>query len=1066
MAGRVEAVKTEERISLQARSLWGKSDGAMGRGWLPLYVHLLDAFGVAERLWDEWVPDGTREVVARALGGDAAGARSMFCLLAGLHDIGKATPSFQVKPCGYVPGEGEVSLAWKPRKAGLPLREDLGSKPTHAVAGQAILEDYLHKAWGWGFDEARALAAVVGGHHGKPPAQVDVRSAHADCAWEMGTHESYGSAWTVVQRELMELVLRRCGFDTGAALEPRLLPAQAASILTGLVIMADWIASNQNLFSLIPLTGDWDEDVCDPDWEPFYETRPLDIDGAIQWEEMARRGSRAWERLGLLPSWRPVWEPADADELFRTQFALPEGARLRPMQRAAVEIARTVDSPGLMVVEAPMGEGKTEAALAAAEILARRTGRGGICVALPTMATTDAMFGRVRAWLERLPHEEDRADRSVYLAHGKAQLNEEFQGIVRASFNMRPGSVGEASGKERLEALKTGRIPETDEGVVVSEWFQGRKKGVLANFLVCTVDQVLMSALGMKHLALRQLALVNKVVIVDECHAYDEYMQRYLKRALEWLGSMRSPVVLLSATLPTELRDDLVGAYQNGWRASCPGFDGSDGRHRPLRVAARRRRGGAVRAVEEGAVFLEAAANADGLAQSEPYPLLTYTSGAKVLRAAPEPSGRALNVSIGMAPDGDDELARFLREALLGGGCAGVVCDTVTRAQRLACVLAETFPSDQVVLAHSRFTDIDRMGNEELLRRLLGPRATRENGGRPERMVVVGTQVLEQSLDIDFDVMVTDIAPVDLVMQRVGRLHRHTRGAGESQRPTGLRTARCYVRGVEGWDGGVPRIARGIERVYPRATLLEALAVLGLTDGASEGVLELPSDIARLVRRAYAKEVREHIPVAWQEDYDGAVVKRDEERCQKYRRAGACLIPSVADMVRDGGCLVDWYTLRSIAGTPAAVGDEDRGQRAVRDTQETVEVLLFELRDGRVYLLPWIGDENHGVARGAEVPIDGVPSAAVARVAAQSAVRLPLSMCPPERLDGLIGELEDACGRYVGAWQESEWLAGRLALLLEREGGESGAFTTAVYGHRVRYTRACGLEAERLGETA
>ena len=236
--------------------------------------------------------------------------------------------------------------------------------------------------------------------------------------------------------------------------------------------------------------------------------------------------------------------------------------RPRPMQRAAVEVARSVETPGLMIIEAPMGEGKTEAALAAAEILAARTGRGGICVALPTMATTDAMFGRVHRWLERLPHEDGADVRSVFLAHGKARLNEEFQGLARSSGRWVMSAMGEdlrEGGSSTRDKLRN-----PPDSVVVSQWMQGRKKGMLANFVVCTVDQVLMGALEMKHLCLRQLALANKVVVIDECHAYDSYMRCYLNRVLEWLGAMGVPVVLLSATLPAQQRREMLTSYQRG----------------------------------------------------------------------------------------------------------------------------------------------------------------------------------------------------------------------------------------------------------------------------------------------------------------------------------------------------------------------------------------------------------------------------------------------------------------------------------------------------------------------
>lgn len=131
-------------LSDQARSLWGKSDYGVGESWLPLYVHMADSAGIASRLWDSWVPRSTREIVARALDGDEELAQSLFVFLAGVHDIGKATPAFQVKGLSFRQG-GEGSILWKPEHAGLVIRHDLSGRPcpTHPIAGEVLLTKYL-----------------------------------------------------------------------------------------------------------------------------------------------------------------------------------------------------------------------------------------------------------------------------------------------------------------------------------------------------------------------------------------------------------------------------------------------------------------------------------------------------------------------------------------------------------------------------------------------------------------------------------------------------------------------------------------------------------------------------------------------------------------------------------------------------------------------------------------------------------------------------------------------------------------------------------------------------------
>lgn len=304
--------------------------------------------------------------------------------------------------------------------------------------------------------------------------------------------------------------------------------------------MADWIASNsdEDMFPLVRNEPWADED------EDFFFSESGEEDDIQSWSGLRIRADRAWSCVQLPHAWVPEGIPSSCQDLFATRFALPEGAKVRPVQEETVRIARDTRQPGLMVIEAPMGEGKTEAALAAAEILAQRTGRGGVCVALPTMATTDAMFTRVHRWLEALPSCDFDNEKTVWLAHGKAQLNNDFRGIIAAS-HRRFSSVDQDDVKQESSQNRKKKQIDVPPETVVSDWLWGRKKGALANFLVCTVDQVLMSALQMKHVVLRQLAMANKVVIIDECHAYDAYMQEYLKMALEWLGGYRTPVILL-----------------------------------------------------------------------------------------------------------------------------------------------------------------------------------------------------------------------------------------------------------------------------------------------------------------------------------------------------------------------------------------------------------------------------------------------------------------------------------------------------------------------------------------
>ena len=1041
------AIPADLDLDTKTISLWGKTNLLNEDDWLPVFAHLSDSSAVARHLWRDWVPIGTQEIIVRDVG-DSELARKVCMFITGVHDIGKATPVFQSKPLTHAPGMQGLSLQWKPRQAGLrfpdvPLTDT--SYPTHPIAGQRILESYLTQVRHWSRPVAESYACVVGGHHGQPPTRQALCKSDVDV--RLGTAQGYED-WVEIQRELIEFVVKECGLndDDFSQLSEVRLNIYAESVLEGLVIMADWIASNSDdaLFPLVPLNP------------PSYDEETWDRMNSIRTRAgLKTRQERGWHNLGLPPKWQPDHERISIGERFATRFDLPTGANPRPVQVQAVHLAETIQDPGIMVIEAPMGEGKTEAALACAEILAERTGRGGVCVALPTMATTDAMFSRCKSWIDRLPQPQGRSEKSTSLRHGKAALNREFMSMMASARSSATSSVFDEDAPQGFGAKK-GAYPEA----VANDWLRGRKKGVLANFLICTIDQVLMAALQMKHVSLRQLALANKVVIIDECHAYDTYMREYLKRTLEWLGGFHNPVILLSATLPASLRRELVDAYVKGY-ASVLGRSGSQTEQSP-EVAPR------CFASMEAFVDRYSKPHIDTTSaplqpgDKQPsneekdsddlhaYPLITYTSGTTCRTSSVQPSGRAVDIDCHVIDDDLEQLSDLLQDRLAGGGCAAVICDTVDRAQQTAAALTDVFGPDQIRLTHSRFIDRDRMDNEQELRERLGPDATLANGGRPHRLIVVGTQVLEQSLDIDFDLMVTDIAPVDLLLQRMGRLHRHRRGQGENDRPAGLRKAFCYLRGIASWNTDGPVFPDYVDSVYPPASLLEALAVLCLQGDGAHRLLQLPDDIASLVRTAYDSDaVAQLIPKTWQERYRLDAHKRAEKDAEEIDKAQIYLMKDSARLLRQSNTLVDLFT------STVDARSEAKARQAVRDTHDSVEVMLLRRCGDEYALLPWIGGDT--VPCGAPVPVKTVPENRLAQVVLRCAINLPDRIC--HDIDALVNELEIRADDCVDAWHQSPWLDGCLPLVLDEEKSESNRprFIATVHGFCIGYTREDGL---------
>lgn len=969
-----------ERLSSPARAVWAKSDrreGGRSGAWLPQWRHMADSGAVAGRLWDDWLPRQVRRSVAEALPGGAADARLLAVWLATVHDIGKATPAFacQVEDLAAVMHDHGLVM---------PTRRLLAERSAapHGLAGQILLDEWLEARGGFAKEARGQFTVVVGGHHGVPPDAGQVRHlrGRTDLLRTRGASEA---VWRGVQTELLDAAAEACGVrDRLPDWRDVRLPQPVQVLLSATVIVADWIASNSDLFPYFP---------------------------DAQEQTSVERIDAAWRGLELPAPWRAVVPPTESDDHYGTRFALPSGAQVRPVQAAAVELARDMPEPGLLIVEAPMGEGKTEAALAVAEVFAARSGAGGCFFALPTRATGDAMFPRLRDWLARLPDEDrERGAHSVFLAHAKSALNPHYTSLMGAP--SRPLAVETDDPRTKGSHRVDGRVVHAAE-LVAHQWLRGRKKGMLSSFVAGTIDQLLFGALKSRHLALRHLALAGKVVVIDEAHAYDAYMGTYLDGVLTWLGAYRVPVVVLSATLPAGRRRELARAYA-------------------------------------GAQAYQETLRPDGAAHV--YPLLTAVSaGGRAVERAPATSGRVTQVKVEALPDDPEFLAGRLADELDGGGCALVVRNTVDRVRETAAVLRARFGTEAVTVAHARFVDLDRAAKDADLRERFGPPETC-SGRRPKTAhIVVASQVAEQSLDVDFDLLVTDLAPVDLVLQRMGRLHRHKR-----ERPPRLRTARCLVTGVEpdgggGWwtapDGSPPVPVRGSAAVYGAWPLLRAAAVLRphLADGGRP--VRLPADISPLVQDAYGAALLG--PAGWQDALAAAEKSDETRRVQQKRKARTFRLASPKT---PGRSLLGWID--------AGVGDADdspAGRQQVRDAEDSLEVLVVQrTADGMLRTLPQLPPDERGRRRGGlELPTDAPPDPTCAQVVAASALRLPRHFSHATA-DRAVAELEEL---YIEAWQgrDCHWLAGELLLALDEE------CQCSLAGFTLRYSPDDGLEVTR-----
>lgn len=794
------------------RLLWAKTDrdGTLKKGedWTrPLWAHLLDVAHTALLLWDRVVPDPVRQSAAQSLGMDEREAGYLLSLYVGLHDWGKSVPSFQ----HLHPGARETLENVGLRFSTLP-------RIHHGHATIALWHRRLKAGNRTPIDRAFRLhlGAVVGYHHGQVCAQPQ---------WEDYARDTYlgrkDHGWTAAQDDLFDEVVAawtdRYPVVTGTPPEN---PAPDWLLgMAGWATYADWLGSIATCFP--------------PDVEHGDDLAGY-LDGSRAGAELALTQVGLAEAPGRL-------QALPFGELFKDAAGQPFPPRALQRLVLQEDFPAASDTPTLTIIEAPTGEGKTEAALAlAARQQALRTTGGGLYLALPTQATSNGLFDRATAFLARA-HSGGAA--GFRLAHGHAQFHPGQQALLADPDDL--ASVHDGNGVQE-SAVRTLR------------WFLSSKRALLAPYGLGTVDQAMAGVLRSRHFFLRLYGLAGKTVVFDEVHAYDGFMRVIVVRLLGWLRALGAHVVILSATLPARLRADLMAAWDPG--ATTPDLPPPAEIPYPAvwTVASGRSR---LHDREGGQRFQAAKSQHAALVQHDPSP---------------------------------DAVAATALRAAQAGAVVGVIVNTVRRAQEVfeAIQDAHALDPDDLWLFHARFVLDDRQRVERAVLERFG----KGRGAGPA--VLVATQVAEQSLDLDFDVLLTDLAPIDLVLQRAGRLHRHVR-----PRPAGFETPTvhwlCPDTPADGLPGVRDDFAAGF--VYDPVVLWRTWRLLRDRPSWS-----LPDDYRPLIEAAYPASEPLDALAAAPDGLDPDATRRWDEAAEKSRddlrcsmgRADTHLIPEPGDLLR------------------------------------------------------------------------------------------------------------------------------------------------------------------------
>ena len=881
------------------RKFWGKArpSNDAHAGMHPLLAHSLDVAAVALLL---------PRRLTFGLTGQTLG------FLVALHDIGKLSRPFQAQAPEFWPSDALGPFpASNPPPPG-PRHDALGLYLLHDVLSKR-LDDVLppgergQRAW---TESSRGhLFRALAGHHGRPPHQPEIAPA---------------------SNVICDICVAGAGDFVEAMLKvfrppPLTRPAQQQDVarlgwhLAGLTTLADWVGSRQA-------------------WFPYVAAEAVTDPAEYFWSHALPRAAAALSASGLAAA-----TPAPFEGLRRL---FPGITLASPVQQWA-ETVTLPPGPVLAVIEDVTGSGKTEAAVTLAHRLIASGQADGLFLGLPTMATANAMFGRLAESYLALFALEARP--SLALAHSRAALDPRFSAALQA---------------EILPPTRRAADPsDVPSEAHCAAWLAADgRRALLAQVGVGTLDQALLAALPVRHAPLRLQGLSGKVLVVDEAHAFDPFMRRELVALLRFHAALGGSVVLLSATLPRAVRQALVNAFRDGL----------------------------------GAV-------PQALAREE-YPLATLAAanGIEETPCDVRP-GLARRVAVTRLGNTHAALERIVVAASAGAAVAWVrntVDDAIDAADALRARGVEA------LLFHARFAMVDRLTIEaEVLRRF-----GRDSTGETRRCVLVATQVIEQSLDIDFDLLCTDLSPADLLIQRAGRLWRHPREWRPVPGPEMLVISPEPVSDPD--SDWIKRLLPGTAAVYRDPALLwrSAREVFG------RGALTTPHDMRPLIEATFDRSADGAVPPALAAAADRAEGKETAE----VGIASQNVLDIGAGYNRDAGL---W---ESETRTPTRL--EDR---------PTVTMRLARLRDGKV--VPYADDPD------------------LSRAWALSEVRVAkyrIATCPPPQ--GLQTAIESARALW-GRWErESEQVL--LAVMEETTGtGTIAACSDAGKNFEAGYDKRLGL---------
>ncbi len=613
----------------------------------------------------------------------------------------------------------------------------------HELTSQYSVQKIFVKKYHLPKRTARILSEILGAHH----------------QGKNGQPESVCGEWEECQNSFETMMAEY--FGKGKLIIPELIEepqGTAEALLLGIVIISDWIASGKL----------------------FLEAENWRIGNTLQkkteerLEQFIQGSGLGNENMSFGLKFSEVWPNIPADGQ-------------RELQRLTERIVTDQNSKKkLILIEAPMGEGKTEAAVYAAVQLCHQWGKNGFYIGLPTSATSNQMIQRLEDFFKM--HLEE-ANPSLKLIHGMAWMTEDPEEITYNS----------------------------EEEKYIIQWLQSSKRTMLIQNAVGTVDQAMLAAMFVKYGILRLLGLAGKVLIIDEIHAYDLYMMNILTGLMSWCRALEIPVILLSATLPDDKKKLLLNVYTDE-SLDCE------------------------------------------------YPCITTISDDDSLNTYHiENVAKKTTYQTEIFPylHQPELIADLALRKISLGGCCCILMNTVAQAQEVYRFLEKTQKDIDLILFHSQFIASQRDFIEKLCIKKYG----KNTDLRPKKGILVATQVVEQSLDVDFDFFISAIAPMDLLLQRMGRQYRHQ----DRERPP-MYSMPVFTILVPDDDDYRPD-----SYVYSESVLLQTRYLLEGIDS-----VRIPEDVQHLVSDCYdRRKVPENLLERWDKYEEELLENRNKSSVYK-----------------------------------------------------------------------------------------------------------------------------------------------------------------------------------------